>query len=126
MPVLRLFVGNDFLPLTIKFPFSSISPSFGCSKPAIRRSKVVLPDPLSPTRARISPFSSEKETLSTAYLSAERYFLLMFFKFKIAISFSFKSFFKILEQLVLRFTSLSANYIVQQYNWNYSCQHHYQ
>src|SRR5687768_2225185 len=44
-------------------------PAEGLSRPARRRSRVVLPAPLGPKSARHSPAFSENETLATAFLA---------------------------------------------------------
>ena len=51
--------------LTMRSP-SRISPASGLSKPAMDRSSVVLPEPLSPRRTKNSFSSMERLTSSTA------------------------------------------------------------
>src|SRR6185295_5495407 len=46
-----------------------ISPAVGCSKPAIRRRQVVLPEPEGPSSAKNSPSAISKLTLSAARTS---------------------------------------------------------
>src|SRR5436190_4226224 len=47
-------------------PPISIDPNVGRSKPAMRRSSVVLPQPLGPTNEMNSPLSTSRETLRSA------------------------------------------------------------
>ena len=47
-------------------PASRITFGFTCRKPAIARSTVVLPQPLGPRSAAISPGATSKDTSSTA------------------------------------------------------------
>ena len=48
-------------------PPTRMRPRSGVSKPAIRRSAVVLPLPLGPSSARISPFSISREVCSRGH-----------------------------------------------------------
>src|SRR5215468_11736578 len=50
-------------------PSISIEPDVGSSSPAIRRNMVDLPHPDGPRRTMSSPFSTAKETSSTARVS---------------------------------------------------------
>ena len=52
--------------LTRSWPSRMIRPEVGVSKPANMRSKVVLPQPEEPSRAKISPLAIERLTRSTA------------------------------------------------------------
>jgi hypothetical protein len=47
-------------------PSSMILPAVGCSKPAISRSVVVLPQPEGPSREKNSPLSTVRSMSSTA------------------------------------------------------------
>ena len=47
-------------------PSSMIRPEVGCSKPAISRSVVVLPQPDGPSSEKNSPLSTVRSMLSTA------------------------------------------------------------
>ena len=47
----------------------TISPSLGLSSVASIASSVVLPEPLGPTKAMNSPFATDIETPSTAWVS---------------------------------------------------------
>src|SRR5262245_27777552 len=47
-------------------PRRAISPASGCSRPATRRSVVVLPQPLGPRRVNTSPRSTASDARSTA------------------------------------------------------------
>src|SRR6186997_478587 len=47
-------------------PWNSRRPSLGACRPTIRRATVDLPQPDSPTSARVSPLVTSKETRSTA------------------------------------------------------------
>src|SRR5258708_28064438 len=47
-------------------PSSRILPEVGCSKPAISRKVVVLPQPEGPSREKNSPLATVRSTLSTA------------------------------------------------------------
>ena len=51
-------------------PSRKIRPSVGRSKPASMRSKVDLPDPDPPSRAKISPLLISRDTSSTAIVSS--------------------------------------------------------
>src|SRR5919112_529142 len=53
-------------------PSISTSPLVGCSRPAIVRSSVVLPQPDGPSRTRYSPSSVARLTLSIARTTPER------------------------------------------------------
>src|SRR3954468_17275686 len=57
---------------TASTPPIRISPSSGCSKPAIIRRDVVLPQPDGPRSERNSPLRTWKETASTAFRSPKR------------------------------------------------------
>ena len=63
----RAYGGTAF----IFTPSIRICPSSGVSKPAIRRSNVVLPQPEGPRRAKNSPRSTESDTRSTAAVVAK-------------------------------------------------------
>ena len=65
---LRLYGGVP----TASTPPIRISPSSGCSKPAIIRSDVVLPQPEGPSSERNSPFRTWKETALTAVSAPKR------------------------------------------------------
>ena len=58
---------------TASTPPIRISPSSGCSKPAIIRSDVVLPHPDGPSSERNSPVLTWKETAFTAVRSPNRF-----------------------------------------------------
>ncbi len=51
----------------------SIDPRSGSSIPAIRRRRVVFPQPEGPKRKKSSPFSTRRETPSTAVTSPNRF-----------------------------------------------------
>src|SRR5215207_4663746 len=53
-------------------PWMRIVPALGSSNPAISRSRVVLPQPLGPSRAKNSPRAISSETPSTAVTSPKR------------------------------------------------------
>src|SRR3954467_12852031 len=61
----RLYGGSA----DIGAPSIRISPAVGCSKPAIIRSVVVLPEPDAPSSVRNSPDETLRERLSTALKS---------------------------------------------------------
>ena len=44
-----------------------MSPDFGVYNPAIRRARVLFPDPLSPTSPKLSPVCISIDTSSTAF-----------------------------------------------------------
>ena len=62
MPMLRWFGGR----LVMSLPSIVIEPEVGCSKPAIMRSVVVLPQPLGPRNDTNSPLSTSRSKPSTA------------------------------------------------------------
>ena len=62
MFTLRLCGGTP--PMSV--PSSRIRPAVGCSKPAISRSVVVLPQPDGPSREKNSPLSTDRSMPSTA------------------------------------------------------------
>ncbi|MCY1537560.1 hypothetical protein D9M68_730580 [compost metagenome] len=53
-------------------PPSRMRPEVGFSKPASMRSRVDLPQPELPSRAKISPLPMESDTSSTATASSKR------------------------------------------------------
>src|SRR3546814_4736686 len=57
---------------TMDTPPRRTSPSLGCSKPAMRRSEVVLPQPEGPRKEWNEPRAMRKLTRSTALMSAKR------------------------------------------------------
>lgn len=57
----------------ISLPSRRMDPSVGNSKPAIIRSKVVLPQPLGPRIERNSPERISRETSWTAYAPSKRF-----------------------------------------------------
>src|SRR5262245_21906062 len=58
--------GTRFFPSAATHsPATQISPASGSSRPAISRSVVVLPHPLGPSSATVSPSARSRETLST-------------------------------------------------------------
>jgi hypothetical protein len=66
--------GGVQLPLpATHFPATSISPASGSSKPAIRRSSVVLPQPDGPRSATNSPRSMQSRASSTAWTAPYRF-----------------------------------------------------
>ncbi len=54
------------------WPSMRMRPSLGVSKPASMRRRVVLPQPDGPRRAKNSPSSIDRSTLSTATLLPKR------------------------------------------------------
>ena len=58
MLTLRLYGGT----VATSSPSSRIAPSFGCSKPAISRSVVVLPQPDGPSIEKNSPWRTWSES----------------------------------------------------------------
>ena len=71
MPTLRLLGGREIRRELITTACSpkKISPASGVSKPATMRNVVVLPQPLGPSRVRISPCSTSRERSLTAGLA---------------------------------------------------------
>src|SRR3954451_17435885 len=59
------------MPFT-SWPWMLTVPPVGCSKPAIRRRQVVLPEPEGPSMAKNSPSATAKLTPSTARTSPKR------------------------------------------------------
>src|SRR5262245_642999 len=58
--------GTRFFPFAATHsPAIQISPESGSSRPAIGRSVVVLPHPLAPSSATVSPSATSSETFST-------------------------------------------------------------
>ena len=66
MPIWRLSGGRKTSGPEMVLPSTSIVPMSGNSKPEIRRSVVVLPHPLGPNRARISPDLTSRFRFETA------------------------------------------------------------
>ncbi len=62
----RRFSGGTHAPPATRRPATSTVPASGVSKPAIRRSSVVLPQPEGPSRATISPRSTQSDASTTA------------------------------------------------------------
>src|SRR6266545_4113383 len=60
------------MPLTLSWPSTVMAPASGLSRPAIRRSRVVLPAPSGPTRPVISPGTISAVTPSSAVLAPKR------------------------------------------------------
>ncbi len=56
--------------LTRSCPFKRMLPEVGVSKPASMRSSVDLPQPLEPSKAKISPWAISRLTWSTARKTA--------------------------------------------------------
>src|SRR5262245_17116208 len=66
--------GTRFLPFAAtRSPAIQISPESGSSRPATRRSVVVLPHPLAPSSATVSPSATSRETLSTTVRRPNRF-----------------------------------------------------
>ena len=62
-----MFIGRSYGGSSARsWPSSAIVPEVGVSKPASMRSRVVLPEPDEPSRAKTSPLAMSIETLSTA------------------------------------------------------------
>ena len=57
----------------MRWPFSRISPVVGVSKPATRRSVVVLPQPEGPSKEKKDPRGIAKDTRSTAVCRVESF-----------------------------------------------------
>src|SRR5882672_4669931 len=63
-----------FLPFAATHsPAIHISPASGSSRPAISRSVVVLPHPLAPSSATVSPSTTSSETRSTTARGPNRF-----------------------------------------------------
>src|SRR3954462_2507074 len=71
MPTLRRFGGRWVMSL----PSTVIVPEVGCSKPAIIRSVVVLPQPDGPRNDTNSPFWAARLKSSTATFWAKRFWM---------------------------------------------------
>ena len=74
MPRLRLFGGTKSRrgAEATSRPRRVISPASGCSSPATSRRVVVLPQPLGPSRVKISPRLTSSDARSTAGGRAEQ------------------------------------------------------
>jgi hypothetical protein len=66
MPTPRASGGTSRLGLATTSPRKLTVPASGASKPAMSRRVVVFPQPEGPSRATISPSSTESESPSTA------------------------------------------------------------
>src|SRR5664279_1493780 len=73
MPKLRLFGGMMRSGEEDRVPRMKISPAEIDSRPAIDRSVVVFPQPLGPSKHRLSPFCTSKDTSKTAGWLAPSY-----------------------------------------------------
>src|SRR2546422_3675578 len=70
----RAFGGTRFLPFAATHsPAIHISPASGFPKPAIIRSVVVLPHPLAPSSATVSPSATSSEARSTTVRDPNRF-----------------------------------------------------
>src|SRR5437588_10526304 len=68
-----MFTGRRFAGTSVtSFPFRTMRPASGSSKPATIRSVVVLPQPLGPSREKNSPGSISTEMSSTATVWSNR------------------------------------------------------
>ncbi|MCY1367448.1 hypothetical protein D9M69_543830 [compost metagenome] len=66
-----MLIGRSYGGISVmSTPSRKMRPSVGRSKPASMRSKVDLPDPEPPSRAKISPFLISRDTSSTAIVSS--------------------------------------------------------
>src|SRR5437763_2545756 len=68
-----MFTGRRFAGTSVtSFPFSTMRPASGSSKPATIRSVVVLPHPLGPSSEKNSPSAISSDTSSTAFTPPKR------------------------------------------------------
>ncbi|MNH42403.1 hypothetical protein D3C79_1040920 [compost metagenome] len=66
-----MLIGRSYGGMSVmSTPSRKIRPSDGRSKPASMRSKVDLPEPEPPSRAKISPLRISRDTSSTATVSS--------------------------------------------------------
>ncbi|MCY1449371.1 hypothetical protein D9M71_661040 [compost metagenome] len=66
-----MLIGRSYGGMSVmSTPSSRIRPSVGRSKPASMRSRVDLPEPEPPSRAKISPWWISRDTSSTAMVSS--------------------------------------------------------